>query len=139
MQRDYILRMIEQMALVIARIRKLFLGGDVEAARAELRAEAARQGVDLPLARALDPESLLLLLSPTGVPEPGRCWVFAEMLYLDGLQSAAQGDTDDAVRAYGNALRLFLALDPSVIGGIPEASARIAELEQRIDALLADA
>lgn len=132
MQRDYILRLIEQAALVIARIRQRILGGDVTTARDELRAEASRHGVDLALARALDPHSLLLLLSPTGEPEPARCWLIAELLYLDGLQAQTAGELDQALRSYENALRLFLALDPSVIGGIPEAADRVAELERRV-------
>lgn len=80
MQRDYILRMIEQMAVIIAAIRRKLLRGEVEAGTVDLRAEAARQGVDLELARALEPESLLLMLSPGGEPEAARCWVMAELL-----------------------------------------------------------
>lgn len=135
MQRDYILRMIEQMAVIIAAIRRKILHGEVEAGAADLRAEAARQGVDLELARALEPESLLLMLSPVGEPEPGRCWVMAELLYLDGLHAQAKGDPDDALASYRRALRLFLALDPRVIGGIPDAADRVRELEDRIHAI----
>jgi hypothetical protein len=137
MQRDYILRMIEQMALIVARLRRRILGGDPGAAD-DLQSEAARHGVDLPLAKAMDVESLLLVLSPGGYPEPAHCWLMAEMLYLDGLHAEAAGRIDESLGSYRRSLRLFLALDPRVIGGIPEAAERIAELERRIGILAHD-
>ncbi len=129
MQRDYILRMIEQMALIVARIRRRILGGDPGAAE-ELRAEASRHGVDLTLATVLDEESLLLVLAPGG--DPAHCWLMAEMLYLEGLQAEASARFDESLSCYRRSLRLFLALDPRIIGGLPEAAERVAELEQRI-------
>jgi hypothetical protein len=133
-QRDYILRMIEQVGAMLARLRQRILGGD-PGAPAELNAEAARQGVDLELARLLDEDSLLLLLSPGGRPEAARCWVMAEFLYLDGLQMEEAGRLDESRASYRRALRLFRALDPAVIGGLPEAAGRAAEMETRLRSL----
>jgi hypothetical protein len=62
----------------------------------------------------------------------------AEMLYLDGLHAEAAGRIDESLGSYRRSLRLFLALDPRVIGGIPEAAERTAELEQRIGQLAHD-
>ena len=79
--------------------------------------------------------ALLLLLSPGGQPEAARCWVMAEFLYLDGLQMEEAGRLDESRASYRRALRLFLALDPAVIGGLPEAAGRAAELETRLRSL----
>lgn len=137
MQRDYILRMIEQLGAMLARLRERILGGD-PGAPSELSVEAARQGVDLELARLLDEDSLLLLLSPGGQPESARCWLMAEFLYLDGLQKEEEGRPGESHASYRRALRLFRALDPAVIGGLPEATGRAAEVQARIRSLAAD-
>ena len=132
MQRDYILRMIEQMAAMIARLRKLIAGGDLETADAELRQAAGIYGVDLDAARAVDAETLLLLMSPTGQPEPTRAWITAELLTLEGLRMEAEGDARAAHAVYAKALLLYNALDPATIGGLPEAGDRIGELRAKL-------
>jgi hypothetical protein len=132
MQRDYILRMIEQMAAVLARLRKLIQGGGIEAADQEIRQTAGIYGVDLDAARAVDSETLLLLISPGGQPDVSRTWITAELLYLDGLRLESQGDLREAHHVYSKALLLFNSLEPSSIGGLPEAGDRIGELRARI-------
>lgn len=132
MQRDYIMRMIEQMAAVVARLRKRILGGEAEAVDEELRQHAGIYGVDLEAARAVDSQTLLLLLSPTGQPDITRAWITAELLYVDGLRLEAQGDVREAHHVYSKALLLFNSLEPSSIGGLPEAGDRIGELRARL-------
>lgn len=134
MQRDYILRMIEQMAAMIARLRQLIAGGDVAQADAELRQAAGIYGVDLDAARAVDSQTLLLLISPGGQPEVSRTWITAELLYLDGLRLEAQGDVREAHHVLAKALLLYNSLDPASIGGLPEAGDRIGELRARLAA-----
>jgi hypothetical protein len=129
-QRDYILRMIEQMGAVLARLRQQLLGGAPVAE--EARQEADRAGVDLDLARVLDAESLVELLSPEGQPDITRVWFIAELLYLDGLQSEQAGRLDEAVGYFRKALRLYLTLDPRILGGLPEAGERVTDLESRL-------
>ena len=132
-RRDYLLRMIEQMGAVFARLRQLVMNGS--GAQGEIQQAAQRAGVDLAMAQALEPDSLIELLSSGGVADPTRTWLMAEFLYLEGLASETEGSGDDALETYAKALRLYAAIDPRVIGGIPEAKHRLAELEGRIDRL----
>ena len=132
-RRDYILRMIEQMGAVFARLRQLILGG--ERAEEKLHAAAQQAGVNLDMARALDAESLIALLAPDAQADVTRVWVMAELLFLDGLQASQRGNDALAREAWGKAIRLYGALDPGIIGGLPEAAARITELEGRLGGL----
>jgi hypothetical protein len=123
--------MIEQLAAVIARMRKRVLGGDPEIGT-ELDDLAQHNDVDLKTARAVDGETLLLLLSPTGAPEPSRAWLVAELLYLDALSLEARGDADEARHGFAKALLLYESIDATMIGGLPEANDRIGEVRVRL-------
>ena len=140
-QRDYILRLIEQLGQALIRVRKMILGEAPDGgARVddELRLVGRRAGVDLDIARAATPETLLLLVAPTGEADPGRCWVLAEMLYLDGMQAEAEGRAAAALASYDKAARLFRILEPggAFLTGWPEAGERLREIEERAAALL---
>ena len=39
------------------------------------------------LARAMTSETLLLMVAPGGEVDPGRCWLLAEMFYLEGVEA----------------------------------------------------
>lgn len=134
MQRDYVLRMIEQIAASIARMRQRILGGSAEA-EAELQAMAGIYGVDLPTARAIDGGTLLLLVSPGGQPEASRTWVMAEMLYLDALRLASNGDAEEAHHGFAKSLLLYGTIDATMLGGLPEAKDRMAELRDHLHAV----
>jgi hypothetical protein len=134
-RRDYILRMIEQMGAVFARLRQMILGGG-SGVEEELRKASGMAGVDLGTARVLDGESLLALLAPAGQPDATRIWVIAELLYLDGLDEFQKGRPGSALASWQKALKLYTVLDPRIIGGIPEAAERIPELERRVEELL---
>jgi len=125
-RRDYILRMIEQMGAVFARLRQLIVGG--ERAEEEMRAAAQQASVNLDMARALDADSLIALLAPDAQADVTRVWVMAELLFLDGLRASEGGDEPGAREAWRKALRLYQSLDPAIIGGLPEATGRIHEL-----------
>jgi len=131
-RRDYIMRIIEQMGAVFARLRNIIARGQT-GVEDELRLAARQGSVDLTMARALDAESLLGLLSAEGMPDPTRVWIYAELLAADGMAAEYRGRPEEALRLYQKALRLFLVLDPRVIGGIPEAADRIRDLELRIN------
>ncbi|HUH14064.1 MAG TPA: hypothetical protein VMK65_13195 [Longimicrobiales bacterium] len=134
-QKDYILRLIEQAGAVLARVRRLLFGGASAAEVEQAMSEAARlAGVDLRLLRDMTPDTLLLLMSPGGEPEPSRCWITAELLYLEGRAADAAGDEGAAMAAYGKALLLFRALSPDLLPGLPEAEERVRELEALVDA-----
>lgn len=132
-QRDYLLRLIEQAGQIFIRIRKLILGGaPEERVEDELREAAGRTGLDLDLVRLMTGESLLLVMSPGGDPEPARCWTTAELLALDGDAAEARGEPERALESWAKALLLFHALDPDLLGGLPEARERIREMEARL-------
>lgn len=139
-QRDYILRLIEQLGQALIRIRKMILGeaDGRTPVEDELRLVGRRAGVDLDVARAATPETLLLLVAPFGDPDPGRCWVLAEMLYLDAMQAEAEGRVPAALASYDKAARLFRVIEPggAFLTGWPEAAERLREIEQRAAALL---
>lgn len=136
MQRDYILRIIEQAAAVLrellTRVRGRGAGRD-EVAR-DLRRAAGLGGLDLDILRLCDGPTLLQLVTPGGEPEPARTWLAAETLYLDGLTAELDGAADDAESSLAKALMLFRLIEPGPLlpTGIPEATDRVRDIEQRL-------
>lgn len=139
-QRDYILRLIEQMGAALIALRNRILGREATPAQVadQLERVAGHTGIDLALARSATPDTLAMLVAPTGEVEPGRCWLVAEMLAVDGLQSEMEGRIGDARASYEKAIRLFALVAPggAFLVGLPEASERIEDLEGRLAALL---
>ena len=135
-QKDYLLRQIEMLGQLLIAIRKLILGGEADGAAVESRLKevADRSGMDLELARAAAPDTLRMLIAPTGEVEPGRCWVLAETLYLDGIRARLTEGPERADDSLRKARMLFRLLGPmgAFLVGFPEAQERIRE----IDALL---
>ncbi len=137
-QKDYILRQIEMLGAALILIRKKIFGGGAPEGEVEngLQEVSQQAGLALDLARAATPETVRLLIAPTGEIEPGSCWLLAETLYLDGLHAEATGDVGRALDSLGKARMLFALLKPmgAFLVGFPEAAERIAE----IDGLLED-
>lgn len=108
--------------------------GPVEVIRAELNEIGERVGVDLPLAHELTPESLELLVAPSGTTDPLRCWLLAEMFYMSGRLSERAGDTATAQESDRRALRLFerIAEEPLPELDLVEPADRIGELRGRV-------
>ena len=133
-ERDYILRIIEILGEALVRLRKRIMGGEDPAeVEGDLQDVAEKGGVDLELARQVDEDTLLLLMSPGGEPEPARCWLTAELLYLDGLRAELEEKEGEARSLFEKALRLYVAIDPRIPGrGLPEVADRVAELEERL-------
>ena len=125
---DYILRMIAQMARVLAHVRRLLLEGKHAEAGNEL-ANAARQGgVDLRILLALDADSLRPLLTTGGEIDRPKCAFFAEVLYLEWSRLQAMRNADAAQRCADRALLLYsLAYDDIVVD--EETMSRVKELE----------
>ena len=138
-QRDYILRMIEQFGRFALALRQLITGGGAGSGRArdQLTSVASNAGLDLDLARVATADTLLMLAAPSGELDPSRCWMYAETLYLDGLDAELSGDLDRAWSAYGRARALFAAVGPmgAFLVGFPEARERIEEIDGRLAAL----
>ena len=80
---DYILRMIAQMALVLARVRRMLLEGKNSEAGDELELAAQKGGIDLHFVIALDEASLEPLLRTGGEIDRPKCAFFAEVIYLE--------------------------------------------------------
>jgi hypothetical protein len=142
-QRDYILRMIEQFGRFAVALRKLIIGGGQAGsahAAERLRALAQHAGLDIEIARLATLETLVHFASPGGAIEPARCWMYAETLYLDGLDAETSGRLDDAWASYQKARALFALIAPAgaFLVGFPEAGERIAELEERLRRLESD-
>ena len=137
-QRDYILRMIEQMGEILLALRSMIVGGAASARIIEekLEAAASRSGLDLSLARAASPETIEMMVAPTGEVEPGRCWLVAEILYLDALHAQLDGRPAEADASFRKSLPLYALLEPwGLFVGLPEASERIREIEERLASL----
>jgi len=133
--RDYILRMIEQMGQVLVAIRNAILRRTIgpEEVEEQLNEVADRVGFDLDLARAADSATIRLLIAPMGEVEPGRCWMVAEVLFLDALHAETEGRTEDARRQYEKALPLYRLLEPGALHlELPESLERIKSVEDAL-------
>jgi len=139
-RQDYILRLIEQMGRVLAGFVDRILNrapdelGDVEA---ELNGMAHKVGLDLELARRLEPGSLHIMIASGGDVDPGRCWLLAELLFLHGLQAQRRGEPDSALESFTRSLHLYRLVQPGWASAVPlpDAEARRIELQERIQAL----
>ncbi|MGH7477727.1 MAG: hypothetical protein ACRELD_15790 [Longimicrobiales bacterium] len=131
--------MIEQFGQFALALRKLILGGGAGSAavKQQLRSLAQHAGLDLEIAGVATADTLALLLAPGGELEPGRCWMYAETLYLDGLDAELSSESDRACDSYRKARLLFSMVAPlgAFLVGFPEAATRIKEIDRRISEL----
>jgi len=136
MQRDYILRMIEQAAAVLRALLHRLLARETDTAEAtrDLRRAAALGGLDLDLLRLCDEDTTLLMVAPGGEPEPGRTWLAAEVLYLDGVAARLDDRRDAAVASFAKARLLFGLVQAGGVlpEGFPEAAERMREIDGRL-------
>lgn len=125
---------MQRLARQLARLEARLAGasGDLEEIREGLERTAAGVGVDLETVRRLDPDTLVRALAPGGGAAPGRTWVAAEVLFLDGLAARAEGDRPAAARRLGRARRLYRQLGDGLElpGGSPPPAARLARIEE---------
>lgn len=100
----------QRLAELEARVQKAIEeagAGGLDWAEEELAGTAAAVGFDLEVARVLDGATLLTVLGAGGAQDPGRLWLAAETLYLDGIVARAEGREDDALDRFGKARRLY--------------------------------
>ncbi len=130
-RRDYILREIERLGYILARIRDRILGRttSLDELRRDLSGAAGSIGLDLDLAHRVTPETLLLLAPPA--TDPSKTWFFAESLYLEGLELYLAGTPRQAAGLLRRARLLFEALRGagSGVNLVPEAEDRIREID----------
>ena len=137
-QTDYILRMIEQLGQMLAALRKIILqqSAPAQVIADRLTAAASSGGFDLELAKAASVETIEMLVAPEGDLDPARCWLVAEVLYLDGLQAQLEERPEEAAASLRKSLPLYTLLKPKgLFLGLPEAAARISEIEDRLATL----
>jgi hypothetical protein len=133
MQRDYILRMIEQAAAVLREVLARLVrrtAGSADVGR-DLQRAAHLGGLELDLLRLCDAPTLLQIVGPAGEPDPTRAWLAGEILFLDGLAARLEGRSGPAVHSLAKARLLFGLLEPSMIlpTGFPEVAQRLREIE----------
>jgi len=135
-QRDYILRLIEQMGAALVALRNRILGRRADPARIgqELSELAGQGGLDMALLRGFSGDTLRMLVSPAGEVEPGRCWLIAELLYLDGLQAQVEERAVDARESLSKARILYALVAPGggMLLGFPEAAERGSDIAARL-------
>ncbi len=135
-QRDYILRIIEELGAVLIALRNAILGGSARATEVEdtLRRAAGAAGMNLDLARAASIDALPAMMAPTGEVDPARCWLLAEVLMTDGMRLLHDGEVEAerARSSLAKAAALFRLVAPlgAYLTGFPEADERIKEIEE---------
>jgi hypothetical protein len=110
LRRDYLLRLIEDMGRIAARIRELLVRGSGADVETELQAGARLAGLEMAAIRALTADTLLVLLRPTQESDPGRVMVVAQLLELDAERARVAGDEQEAEQKMAKANRLRAAL-----------------------------
>ena len=114
-KRDYLLRQIEALGRILSRLRELIVGGATAQADSQIREEMRNVGLDLAVANALDPATLLMLLG-SPVLDARRTFAVATLLHMDALRARADGDESRAARSLANALALLQAAKPMLDG-----------------------
>ena len=137
MQRDYIMRLIEQIAALMASIIAKERAGKYPEAKAEID-EKSRQtiGLSLEQVRKLSPEAVSQLLANSGGLRYGRAVILAELLLHDAKVSEATGQSSDALLSnlhafclLSDAVATLSAEDRAVYRG------KLNELATRLEAL----
>ena len=134
-QRDFILRMIEQLGVAFAHLRRMILRREDSVGVREALAQTAGQaGFDIELLRGFDLPTLHMLVAPTGEVDLTRCWLMAEILYLDGLEATLsdQDGRDSLLKA--RALYDLIRPSGGMLVGMPEAADRITEIDDLLKA-----
>ena len=125
-KRDYLLRQIEALGRILSRLRELIVGGATAQADRQIRDEMQNVGLDLAVANALDPATLLMLLG-SPVLDARRTFAVATLLHMDALRARADGDLTRAARSVANALALLQAATPMLDGERADLAAQIVE------------
>jgi hypothetical protein len=132
-RRDYILRLIERFGqmLIALRNRLLRRETDSDQARAEIHEMAEMAGLDLDVARQLDPATLLIWLAPGDDVDEAKLWLMAELLYLEGMRARTADEpgagTEDFKRARAVFGRLAASWRPHA--DLPSAGERVEEID----------
>ena len=114
-RQDYLLRMIQQLSGVLARIAGLRAGGRDDEALDEIGDAYGRfAGLNPSLIHTLGEEDLVALLRARGGLDPQRTYVLAELLREEAEIFAARDRPDEAIPRDRKALRLYLEVLPDL-------------------------
>lgn len=131
MQKDYLLRQIEKMGVILAGIRELVFGGEPVRAMAELRQEAARAGVGLEFLDTLAAESLLEILGESNLE---KLIPAAQVLLLKAELEAQLGEKEASARSIEKAALVVQRVRGLVgDGGDPDLRATVEALFERLE------
>lgn len=110
-QRDYILRIAEEVGRVLAQVIYKKQREDYQGAHAFID-EQFRQmlGMGAGFVHSAPEETLLAMLTSMGELDTEKCWLLATLLKADGEVFEAQGNEDDSYYSYLKAINLFLAV-----------------------------
>ncbi len=132
-RRDYILRIIERFGRMLLALRDRILRREVSTQDviAQLGELAGEAGIDLDIARRLDPDSLLIWLAPGHDVDQPRLWLIGELLYLVGTQATIE-ESGDGTGDLRRALAVFRRLPPDwrPSDGFATAGERAEEVER---------
>jgi len=92
-RQDYIIRLIEQFGRTMAALLSRVSGRQLSPAEVhtQVATVASQSGLQLDVARTLDPSMLLMWLAPRGEIDPGKFWLLAELLLIEGAQAHEEG------------------------------------------------
>jgi len=108
-QQDWLLRMIQQLSVFIAGIKKMRQKGEWQEVHAAIGEGIGRfAGLNASLVHAISEDDLIQLLSTRGGIDLDRWWALSELMREEGLTLEAQGDEPGAQRAFAKSLRLGL-------------------------------
>ena len=133
MQRDYILRLIEEAGAIL----RLALAGIIDrkskrpAILAQLKQATQLGNLDMDLLRVLDAGTVRAMVTQ-GWSDPARIWLAAEALYIDGLSARTEEGPEAGAPSLTKALMLFRMVGPAgnIPAGFPEATERAREIEE---------
>jgi len=129
-QKDYLLRQIEKMGVILAGLRELALGGAPVQALDQLREEAARAGLLIDLLDSLAPESLLQVIGESSLE---RLIPAAEVLTLKGELEEMLGERETSEQSFAKATLVALRVRDLIgNGGDPELNDRVNRLIDRL-------
>ena len=110
-KRDYLLRQIEALGRILSRLRELIVGGATASANSQIQEEMRNAGMELSMANALDPATLLMLLG-SPVLATRRAFTVGALLHMDALRARAEGDETWAARSSAAAVAVLSAARP---------------------------
>lgn len=135
-RRDYILRLIAQLARALIGLRDRLLKRDLVAvdAREEIGRIAMDAGIDLDLARRLDAGMLVAWLAPTADVDEAKLWLTAELLYLEGLSARSAGAEAEACALFRKVQAVLerVPRDWRPSDDLPTAGERLEEARERL-------